>query len=274
MRIERCVAASTIAFQTVLAPAMAADIARPIYKAAPAATIYNWSGFYVGGTAGAAWTKADTRLGIVNGADPLYNAPDIPGLQALGSSDLSETHAVFGGKLGYNWQWNAFVFGLEGDIASFRFNKSVAARPTSDPFPSNPHPLNAAAFDSNVSTSWLATIRGRTGYAVDNTLFYVTGGAAFANVGFSNAYVGRSPNGFGLEFESASTSQTRLGWAVGAGIDYAVAANWIVSVEYLHVDVGSTTATGSVVEDTRTATFNFSTKLTSDIVRGGISYKF
>lgn len=254
---------------------MAADLrTAPVYKAAPPVAAYNWTGLYIGGTAGATWTKADTGLGIVNGADPLYNAPDIPGLQALGSSDLSRTHGIFGGKLGYNWQSSAFVFGLEGDVSSFRFNKNAAVRNTSDPFPSSPHPLNAAAFDTTVSTSWLATIRGRTGFAANNALFYVTGGAAFAKTDFSNAYAGRSPNGFGPEFASAAASNTRTGWALGAGIDYAVAPNWIVSVEYLHVDLGSITATGNVVEDTRTATFNFSTNLTSDIVRGGVSYKF
>lgn len=66
-----------------------------------------------------------------------------------------------------------------------------------------------------------------------------------------------------------------LKWNEGGGIDYALTPNWIVSVKYLHVDLGSISASGLVTTgSTDNATMNFSTKLTSDLVRGGISYKF
>src|SRR5262245_38977946 len=87
--------------------APAADL--PIYKAPPQPSVYTWAGFYVGGTVGAAWTKADTSLSVVNGAAPLYRVTDIPGLNALGSSNLRQTNAIFGAKAGYNQQWGAFV---------------------------------------------------------------------------------------------------------------------------------------------------------------------
>ncbi|HET7383398.1 MAG TPA: outer membrane beta-barrel protein [Pseudolabrys sp.] len=100
------------------------------------------------------------------------------------------------------------------------------------------------------------------------------GGAAFANVKFSNTYVGFSPGGSGNENEASSASETKTGWAAGGGIDYALTPNWIVSVKYLHVDLGSISASGLVTTgSTDNATMNFSTKLTSDLVRGGISYK-
>jgi outer membrane immunogenic protein len=101
-------------------------------------------------------------------------------------------------------------------------------------------------------------------------------GVAFANVKYSNSYVAFSPAGAGFDFENAAASQTRVGWAAGGGIEYALTPHVILSAEYLHVDLGSITATGGVTTqlNANTATFNFSTKVTSDIVRVGAAYKF
>jgi outer membrane immunogenic protein len=242
---------------------------------AAAAPVYTWTGFYIGGTVGAAWNKADVSLATVNGASPLYDPAQIPGLNAIGSPSISGSTAIFGGKAGYNQQWDSAVFGLEGDISSFRFNTS--AMTTGNPFdvilpPAAP---NFATFNTNVTTSWLATVRARLGFAADRILFYGTAGLAFANVGFSNTYQGHSPSGSGDEFEATSASQTKTGWAAGGGIDYGLGPNWIVSVEYLHVDLGSVTASGLVTTgNPNTATMNFTTKLRSDLLRGGLAYKF
>ncbi|MDN5003772.1 outer membrane protein [Bradyrhizobium sp. GCM10027634] len=254
-----------------IAAASAADMRAPIYKAPPAVAPFSWTGFYVGATAGAGWTQADPSLSIVNGAIPLYIPADIPGLSALGSPGLSGTNAIVGAKAGYNQQWGAFVGGIEGDISWFHFNKTVAT--AGAPFLT--FPAGTAAFSTTVSTNWLATIRGRAGYAVNKALFYATGGVAIGDVRYSNTYVGFSPLGSGFEFEAATVSQTRVGWTAGAGIDYAITPHWVVSGEYLHVDFGSVSTSGLVTTgSTRTATFNISTKLTSDIGRVGIAYKF
>jgi outer membrane immunogenic protein len=214
-------------------------------------------------------------LDTVNGASPLYFPDQISGLNAIGSPGISGSNGIFGGKIGYNQQWTSFVLGIEGDISSFRFNQSAFT--TGNPFDVVP-PFavqNVANFNTNVRTSWLATARARLGYAADRVLFYGTGGAAFANVSFSNSYHGHSPLGAGDEFEATSASQTKTGWAAGGGIDYALATNWIVSVEYLHVDLGLIAASGlGTTGNANTATMNFSTKMRSDLARGGIAYKF
>ncbi len=276
-RERKAVAALAVlaGFFTLGTAASAADLRAPAYKApaAPVVVPFSWTGFYVGGTVGAAWTKADVTMSTVNGANPLYATQDIPTLNAFGSPSMSQTNAIFGAKAGYNQQFGAFVLGVEGDISSFHFNRTVAN--AGNPFVTFPT-SGSAQMSTNVETSWLATIRGRVGFAADHWLFYGTGGAAFANVKYSNSYKAFSPLGSGFDFETASASQTRTGWAAGAGVDYALFPNVILSAEYLHVDLGSIPATGAVTTQasTATATFNFSTKVTSDIGRVGAAFKF
>jgi outer membrane immunogenic protein len=153
-------AASFLAASAVTASA--ADLAaRPYTKATPiAAAAYDWSGFYVGATAGGAWSKDAVSLNTVNGEPPLYDTSDIPSLNALGSSQLNQSHGIFGGRIGYNYQVSSLVVGLEGDLSSFRFNRSASA--TGIPFNPGGAPFGNAAFNQNASTSWLATVRGRS----------------------------------------------------------------------------------------------------------------
>jgi outer membrane immunogenic protein len=200
-----------------------------------------------------------------------FNAVDIPGLNALGSPRIKGSNPIFGGKIGYNQQSSAWVFGLEADISSFSFNKSVTTTGNNQFAGFG----GFATFNTNVSTTWLATVRPRIGYAVDRALFYATGGVAFGDVKFTNTFVDNSPLESGNGHEASSASKVKAGWTAGGGVDYAVTPNWIVSVEYLHVDLGSINASGLETSgNSTTATLNFSTKLTSDLVRGGISYKY
>lgn len=255
-----CVGAASAADMPVKAPIMNA----------PAVVPFSWTGFYVGGTVGGAWTRSDTSLNVDNSGG-LYVPGDIPSINAFGTNSLNGSNFIFGGKLGYNQQWGALVLGLEGDLSYFHFNKTVNV--AGNPFPS--FAAGNATLSENVSTNWLATVRPRLGYAFDRALLYVTGGLAVANVKFSDNYVGFSPGGAGLEFESSSVSRTKAGWSVGVGADYALTNNWIVSAEYLHVDLGSVSTSGLVTTgNASTAVLNFTTKLKSDIVRAGIAYKF
>ena len=173
---------------------------------------YDWSGFYVGATAGFARTKADVGLNVVNNdnADPLYRVGDIPFLNALGSSNMSASKAIVGGKIGYNHQWGAVVGGLEVDYSAFRLNKSAA--PSGNPFLVPLFGAGTASFNTNVSTNWLATFRGRIGYSFDRALVYGTGGVALSRVNFSDTYSAFSPNGGGNDSESIAASKTKVGW--------------------------------------------------------------
>jgi outer membrane immunogenic protein len=245
--------------------------------AEPPPSPFNWSGFYVGGTVGGALSTAEVRLHTMNGAPPAFRNVDIPPLNDIGSPNMDGTPELFGGKIGFNHQTGIWVLGLEADISSFRFNKSAFT--TGNPFTVGAAPFGGgfANFDTSVSSSWLATIRPRIGFTVDQYLLYFTGGAAFGNLRFSNTYLDFSPLELGSGSEANAANATKVGWTLGGGIDAAIAPmpNWIVSLEYHHVDLGPLHAVGTVTSsNTTTATFNFATHLRSDIVRLGLSYKF
>src|SRR5947207_239651 len=95
--------------------AMAADMARPVYKAPPAGVLpvaYDWTGFYVGGHVGYGWAEKDWR--------------DAFGL------NLSNRASGFlgGGQVGFNYQINQFVLGVEGDFSWRGINGGTTISPT------------------------------------------------------------------------------------------------------------------------------------------------
>lgn len=233
---------------------------------------FSWTGFYGGATLGVPRTESDVSLNTVNGASALYNPADIPHLNAFGSANLNDSNFITGGKLGYNQQLSAWVVGLEGDFSYLQYDKTATA--SGNPFFAT-FAGGSGTLSENVSTHWLATVRPRLGYAAERTLLFVTGGLAVGRIGFSNNYRGFSPAGSGFEFESSADSQNKAGWSVGTGLDYALTDNWILSGEYIHIDLGTVSTSGVVTTgNPNTATMNYSTKVRSDIGRVGIAYKF
>lgn len=193
-------------------PSMAADMP-PYVPPEPVAVPFTWTGFYLGAHGGWNWAETD--------ADGL---------------DIGDTDGfVVGGQLGYNWQWDSFVFGIEGD-GSFADSE--------DGFP-----------DADIEQNFLASIRGRLGFGLDRFLIYGTGGAAFTglDVGFLS----------GDDDES-----TFFGWVVGGGIEYAITDNVSFGVEYLHYDFGEEVFTDDL------GAFDDDIGLTNDVVRGRLNVKF
>ncbi|MDE2379556.1 outer membrane beta-barrel protein [Bradyrhizobium sp.] len=186
------------------APAMAADLAARHYTKAPAmvAAIYDWSGFYIGinGGGASAHTTWDQLAPLVGG-EGSHNA----------------TGGTVGGQIGYRWQSGQFVFGLEGqgNWADFSGDNLSA--------------LNAHRNRTRIDSFGLIT--GQVGYAWNNILLYVKGGAAVVG----DKYDVYSTATGGL---LASTSETRWGGTVGAGLEVGFAPNWSVGVEYNHIFLG------------------------------------
>ena len=210
---------AAIACTTALAltgAASAADLAARPYTKAPAyiEPLFNWTGFYVGGHIGGAWTN-EQFINSFNGGGFGDLIPG-EGYRQRGSGIMG------GAQIGYNWQANNFVFGMEGTISGLDNKGTVvntAFAPADDVF----------SWRANV----LATVVGRAGFAVQNNLFYIKGGYAGVNNRLSVA----DP------LVTATGGQTHWanGWTVGAGWEYGVTRNWIVGLEYNYAAFGSQT---------------------------------
>jgi len=206
MKIRLAIAAflltSTTAFAADLAP-------QPAEPEAPVYVPYNWTGFYAG-----------VHLGVV-GAGDIKATNQVTGA----SVKFNDTNFIGGGHLGYNYEFpQGFVIGLEGDFDYTGLSKTQNfAGPTfteSDKFKSD----------------WQASIRARAGYAFDRVMPYVTGGVAFANEKFTVSGFNTVTGSFG-----GSKSDTRTGWTVGGGVEYAMTDNILLRAEVRYSDFGKKT---------------------------------
>jgi len=205
--------------------AQAADMpVKGYYKGPPRSVIsyYNWTGFYAGVNGGYGWGTSD------------WTSPAV---------SVKPKGWLAGGTVGYNWQSGAIVYGLEGDFDWADIKDSTAC----------------GAFTCETKNTWLATARGRIGYAFDRWLPYLTGGAAFGNVKASNT----NP-------AAPGASSTQTGWTVGGGVEYAFLGNWTAKVEYLYVDLGNFDCTTCAAVAVTPNNVSFK----ENVVRAGLNYRF
>jgi outer membrane immunogenic protein len=272
------------------APAFAADLpvkARPM----PVATVYNWTGFYVGGAVGGTWGRAGITHSPILAAPGLAFPIDAAAVTTAASPDLKPTGWTGGLYAGYNYQVGSIVWGVETDISFFRLRGSQnGVFPFPSTLPGGPLGPPTLTFTSSTSlaTDWLFTFRPRVGWAWDNWLLYVTGGLAV-----TEEKVAQTAGVLNAATFTSSISSTRAGWVVGGGVEWAIARNWIARAEYLHVDFGTVSGSGignmptgilgnllcvtgqTVITGPGTYTgCSISSRLTSEIVRAGLSYKF
>ena len=218
--------------------ALAADLPQPAPPRAPATyvpvpvPVFSWTGIYVGVNGGYAFGDSSWTT---------------PGLTPTGN--FSTSGYLVGGTLGGNYQWGQFVLGIEGDWDWTNMSGSPGLSACSGPF----------STACTTQSDWLATVRGRAGYAFDRILIYGTGGGAFGNV--QAAYST-------LPFSSS----TQMGWTAGGGVEFAFTPNLTAKVEYLYVDLGNQScAVGNCSLPGSSAT---TVTFTENIVRAGINYKF
>ena len=239
----------------------------PAYKA-PVAPIYSWTGFYAGLNAGGVW--ANTNITYTSSAFGFSGPAGAAFLDSNTSGHQNASGFTGGGQIGYNYQTGVVVWGIEADIGytGLKNTRIIAV---------NLAPLGFPAFTDTFSqtmeSNWLATVRGRLGYATGPYLFYATGGLAIAEVKYSDSAFFPASN----SVNAASSSQTRTGWTVGGGAEWMFAPNWSVKAEYLYVDLGSTTYTSvnSVLNTPpNLATITYGRKLTENIARLGVNYRF
>lgn len=218
----------------------------PAVHAAPA----RWSGLYFGINGG---------YGV--GGDEINQFETIAGTPigtSFANSTVAPTGGLFGAQAGYNWQSGPIVFGVEGDM------QRAMLRGTSCGIECTPTFI-APLFYTTVEQKldWFATARGRLGFANDGYLFYLTGGGAFGGVKETDAAPG--------EGASASFSQSRGGWTVGAGLEAQLWGNWSGKLEYLHLDLGNTS--NSFTVPAIPSILYTSSTIRDDIVRAGLNYR-
>jgi len=230
------VAAIPIAALTQVASAADMPTKAPIAPVAPAA--FNWTGFYVGGTIGYGWRRVDNTLSVVQ--TDTGNPP-----VSFAANDSIKAHGVIGGiEAGYNWQVRNFVFGIETDFSASDIKGSHDFI-GSFPVAAVAGRLQPVTVADNSNLRWLGTTRGRIGYANDQWLILVSGGVAYGEVEVNGVaqvplqVVG--PPSFNAPW-TWSNSKTKVGWAVGAGAEYAITRNFTLKAEYLYVDLGDVTA--------------------------------
>ncbi|HKS17680.1 MAG TPA: autotransporter outer membrane beta-barrel domain-containing protein [Bradyrhizobium sp.] len=191
--------------------ASAADLAaRPYTKAPPVAVaIYDWTGFYIGANGG--WASSRKSWDYVTTAP----GPLAPGPEGSHRAD----GGVVGGQIGYRWQTANWVFGVEaqGDWADLN-GSNVSLR--------FPLVTNRSRIDG------IGLFTGQVGYAWNNALLYVRGGAAVVHDKYDYF-----PTATGIV--NGTASETRWGGVVGVGAEFGFAPNWSLGINYDHAFLGS-----------------------------------
>jgi outer membrane immunogenic protein len=217
---------------------MAADLSRPppvaapIYKAPPVLPAFSWTGCYVGGNGGGVFANKTWTFASTGAAE----------------SSASVNSWLAGGQVGCNYQMGPTVFGIQADYDFSNANASAVDA------------LAAAGTTDHSNIKSLASVTGRVGYAWDRFLPYVKGGGAWVKDNYS-------VSGGGLV---NSASETRTGWTIGAGGEYAF-TNWLTGfVEYDYYGFGTKTDTftGS------TPAFQVNIKQTMSVAKAGLNFKF
>ena len=231
--------------------ANSADFPRKAPSMVAATAPYSWTGCYVGAHVGWGWGRHD-----VNNTTSASGFSG--GTITIGASGgLDSSGGLFGGQVGCNYQFAGnWVAGLQGELAGADINGR------------DDDPLAISTGSSGtigVKTDWLGSVTGRLGMTAWNnqSLFYVKGGVAWVHNQWDlhDAFVFFSPG---------QLTETRSGWTVGGGVEWAFLSNWSAFAEFNYYDFGNgTTFTDASSGDT------FSTgRQTIETAKIGVNYKF
>jgi outer membrane immunogenic protein len=246
--MKKLFSATALALTAWSGAAMAADVdvAAPVYRVR-AAIPFSWTGFYIGVHGGGDWFSKDwfVPLTATNIAAGCVGCPG-----SAGSHTASSWLA--GGQVGFNYQIAWFVGGVEAQISATKLQGSNAI-----PF--------FPAISVNSKTDTLGTFAARIGIAMDRTMFYLKGGGAFAHDKFWTSTAAAPV--------LSEATDTRWGWMIGVGVEWAFLDNWSVKAEYNHLEFRRNRETLLPVGVGSTA-FDYDIEQTIDLVKVGVNYKF
>jgi outer membrane immunogenic protein len=285
MTIRTGSAAAFAALMAATLPAAAADIGPARAVSAPAApsvaAIPLWSGFYAGVHLGGVVRDWDADLGFL-AVDCSTCSRGETRSASFGGLGGSEGAAAGGIQAGYNWQSGSIVFGFEVDGAlvgsgETRTYAVGSAALIAAGLGAITTPLDGFSGRFASEIDWMATARGRIGFAVGSLLIYGTAGLAAADIETSASYLGLTGVPSRVEPVSATDGSVELGWTVGAGVEAALTSNLSAKLEYLYADFGAATRPLGLYIDDPTSLQQF-VSLKEDIAlhsfRVGLNYRF
>ena len=193
-----------------------------------------------------------------------------PANPAFGSNAANASSWLAGAHAGYNWQQGAAVFGFETDLQATHLNSTMSGGLTHSP---PIIPLPASDFASTTALiEYYGTVRGRLGWSAGQWMFFGTAGAAYGNVELSSTF-----STLGLRTFS-QTSEQKIGWVVGAGFEYLLRPNLMLSLGYQYVDLGrigiSSTTTGISGPSSVTLSQAATVHAQFQTVMAGMSWRF
>ena len=258
---------------TVAGSANAADM--PVYKAPPPVVYDSWTGFYVGAALGGKWANTTWTTASTS---------DFPGtiVDASSPRNFNPSSARIGGYAGYNWQNQAWLLGIEFDVAYADKTVSSVGIPgcTILCFPGAPGP---GVDTSSVKMGWDASARARVGYLVTpGLLLYGTGGIAWQNIQTSGVCQHGATDpactvAAGSPFDTQSNSKTLTGWTIGGGVEAKMYGNWLLRGEYRYSNFDAFNGVltfGAPGALPGTDYFRYSLKVSTHIATFGLAYKF
>jgi outer membrane immunogenic protein len=265
MRFRALITASLIGVSAAT-NAAAADLRGTIKPMPYTPPAFTWAGAYMG-----------LHVGYALGYDSDATTTGTAGFQGLiapgiapGKLKVGRDGFMGGGQVGYNAQFGNLVTGLEADLSLMPKGRDAGF-------------IGAPVLGTQLLTAagsemrWFGTVRARLGVASDRVLVYATGGLAFADLKTSASVTGvQAP---GLVWSDAK-SQTKFGWTLGAGLEYAVTQNWTVKGEYLYYDLGKSDllATGNAavraIPALNGVDYGAGIAAKGSIMRTGVNYKF
>lgn len=204
MRTRSATLLIAAAFGLLSTNVSAADLPRkaPAYVPPPA-PVYNWTGCYLGGNVGGAWSHIEVT-DVASGVTVHDNNSGFAG----------------GGQIGCDYQMSAWVFGIRNMFDGTSINKTTAFST----------PTFAGSADARVN--WFDALTGRVGYLVQpNILIYGQGGAAWtqANVKFTDA----------TGTQVGELSKNKTGWTAGGGVEWMFVPHWSAFLEYNFMGFGT-----------------------------------
>ncbi len=257
--------------------AQAADM--PLKAPAAVAAPFSWTGFYVGGHVGGGW------------GDKAFSLPDIAGQEFgdcygkfqkcfdfsdLGSPAFKHKLSGFlgGVQAGFNFQSGAWVLGVEGQFSWTKMDETSTTKLGEFYFQNCWYQFSKDIdLEAKTKVNWVATVAARLGYTFDRFMIYAKGGVAFADQDYDWIVTKGDKELFTAQF-----GETRTGWMVGAGAEWALWRNWSAKLEYNYMDFGSKTLNAAANEchygECKTSDLKVGIDEKMHVVKFGVNYHF